>query len=71
MKRLPQIYDIEALRESLDDGAALIKAFVWGDSGEGHDFWSAQHAFGPTESGRAILLEMIAAAEGGEITVAA
>lgn len=68
-ERLPMCR-AETLRECLNDHTALISAFVWDNTPEGAEFWDEQFETGLTDQGRAILQEMLAAAEAVESAVA-
>lgn len=62
-RTLPETYDLESMREALDDPYALMSAFAWSETPEGHEFWRKQRENGITEEGRAALTLMIAIAD--------
>jgi len=65
---LPGGFVLSAAEEVLaGDVEVLIEAFIWGESQQGHDYWSALHASGRmTPQATAILRDWVARYQSGE-----
>ncbi|MBX3510911.1 MAG: hypothetical protein KF700_06885 [Hyphomonadaceae bacterium] len=65
---LPPSFVLSAAQEVLaGDVEVLIEVFVWGESAQGHDYWSAIHSSGRlTAESRAILRDWVARYQAGE-----